>query len=71
VSTKGWVIVVPARGDVADTARALLSVATSVHDVRSQRGGREFLVAPYVADLFGKSEEQPKRPRTRRSKEGA
>lgn len=68
---EGWHLVIPDRDRVAQTARELLSLAQSPADVRSQRGGREFLVAPYIADAYNMpTTSATKRPR-RRSKEGA
>jgi len=63
-----WTTVIPAPGEVADTARALLDVATDPAHVRTVKGGQEFLVAPYVAEALN----PPKRPRKpRASKEDA
>jgi hypothetical protein len=56
-----WVNVIPAKGEVKETARALLDIATDPGHVLTARGGSEFLVAPYVADAYN----TPKRPRKR------
>ncbi len=61
----GWQIVVVPRERLAQTARDLLEAADDPADVRTQRGGREFLVRDYVADRISK----PKRARARRTKE--
>lgn len=59
--------VVPAREAVKETARALLALACSPHDVRTAGTGSEFLVPPYLADLYAVSV-APK-PRRRIKKE--
>lgn len=48
----GWVTIVPAPGETAGTARALLALAGDPRDVVSQRGGTEFLVPPEIADVY-------------------
>lgn len=58
-----WVTIIPAAGDVKSTAQALLGFARDPHDVRTRGTGTEFLVAPYVADLYNA-------PRRRRTKKG-
>jgi hypothetical protein len=63
---KDWTTVVPAAGAVKETAQTLLSLAEHPNDVRTVRGGMEFLVAPYVAERYT-APEQPRR--TRRKKE--
>lgn len=60
-----WVTVVPAREDVKETARALLALARSPHDVRTVGTGHEFRVPPYLADLYN----APPKPRRRMKKE--
>lgn len=62
---EGWALIVPENPDaIADTARALLKAADSPTDVRTQRGGREFLVPSEVADRFSKT--QTRRGRTKK-----
>lgn len=49
---KDWVTVAPgADQTVSEVARALLALADPA-DVRTQRGGREFLVPPEVAEAY-------------------
>lgn len=62
-----WVAVVPAREAVKETARALLALAHSPHDVRTTGTGNEFRIPPYLADLYNASV-APK-PRRRIKKE--
>lgn len=62
----GWQIIVPPRERLTDTARELLTLADNPADVRTQRGGREFLVRDYVADRLNKPRQ---RARARRKKE--
>ena len=57
-----WVTVIPERGAIADTARALIALARSPYDVRTARGGREFRVPPYLADAYNKPAPAPKAP---------
>ena len=64
---KDWAVVVPARGEVRETAQALLALADSPADVRTDGNGTEFLVPPYLADRFNESL-RPK-PRRRAKKE--
>lgn len=64
---KGWTVVVPAPGEVRETAQALLALANSPADVRTDGNGTEFLVPPYLADKFNESL-RPK-PRRRAKKE--
>lgn len=59
-----WTTVVPAPGDVAEVARALLALARSPHDVRTTAGGTEFRVPVYLADLYT----APAAPKRRRAK---
>lgn len=63
----GWPTVIPGPGKARETARELLALADDPADVVSQKGGAEFLVAPYIHDrLFPAA---PKRVR-RTKKEG-
>lgn len=48
----GWVTIVPAPGEITETARALLALAGDPRDVVSQRGGTEFLVPPEIGDVY-------------------
>ncbi|MEU7074730.1 hypothetical protein AB0B30_32515 [Streptomyces narbonensis] len=64
---KDWTVVVPAPGEVRETAQALLALADSPTDVRTDGNGTEFLVPPYLADKFNESL-RPK-PRRRAKKE--
>jgi hypothetical protein len=53
MSVREWVVVIPAASEnLKDVARELLGHADDPRDVRTQRGGTEFLVAPYVADRY-------------------
>lgn len=65
---KDWTVVVPARADVKDTARALLTLADSPADVRTDGTGNEFLVPPYLADRYNESL-RPKRRRAKKDEE--
>lgn len=62
-----WVTVIPPRGQVKETARALLAVADHPGLVRTLGTGDEFLVHPDVADRFS----TPKPRRARAKKEGS
>jgi len=64
-----WVTVLPGEAGVQKTAIALLAVADDPADVRTQRGGSEFLVAPYVADRYTNATAPSPRPRRRAKKE--
>ena len=64
---KDWAVVVPAAGEVKATAVALLALADSPADVRTDGNGSEFLVPPYLADRYNEST-RPK-PRRRAKKE--
>ena len=64
---KDWAVVVPAPGQVKETAIVLLALAVSPADVRTGGNGSEFLVPPYLADRFNEST-RPK-PRRRAKKE--
>lgn len=63
-----WTIIIPAPGQVAETARTLLALARVPEDVATQRGGNEFRVPPYLAELFSNPTPAPKRRRN--TKEG-
>lgn len=64
----GWISVVPGSGEVRDTAVLLLALADDPADVRTVRGGSEFLVAPYVAERFTQPEPAPAPSRRTRKK---
>jgi len=61
-----WITVVPAQGQVKETARALLDLAHSPDDVRTIRNGSEFTVPPYLAELYNPTTAPT--PKRRRSK---
>jgi hypothetical protein len=63
-----WVAVIPAKGEIKAVATALLSLARSPHDVRTDGNGSEFRVPPYLAELYSAPEQTPA-PRRRRKKE--
>ena len=65
-----WQPIVPGAGEAQEVARLLLALADDPAHVRTQRGGSEFLVPPYLAERFTQPEpEKPKRqPRARRTK---
>lgn len=63
-----WVTVIPDRDRVKETARALLDLAVSPHDVRTTGTGSEFRIPPYLADLYNAPAPEPK-PRRRIKKE--
>lgn len=68
--TKDWQVIVPGAGEVQAVAVLLLSLADDPAHVRTQRGGGEFLVPPYLADRFTQPDppKTTKRPRARRTK---
>lgn len=59
-----WIVVIPGPDEVQATARALLALASDPSHVRTQNAGNEFLVPPYLADLYS----APPAPRRRRPK---
>ncbi|MEW2127105.1 hypothetical protein AB0891_25635 [Streptomyces sp. NPDC007259] len=69
--TRDWQPIVPGAGEAQEVARLLLALADDPAHVRTQRGGSEFLVPPYLAARFTEPEPEPKpkttRPRARRS----
>lgn len=65
-----WVSVVPARDAVKETARALLALAHSPHDVRTAATGNEFRIPPYLADLYNASVAPKPRRRIKKEEEG-
>lgn len=66
---KGWVAVIPGKGQAAEVARVLLGLADDPTHVRTDGNGSEFLVAPYVADRYNTASEPERRPRRRAKKE--
>jgi hypothetical protein len=73
MSVSDWQPIVPGAGEAQEVARLLLSLADDPADVRTQRGGSEFLVPPYLAARFTEPEADPKpkpkrQPRARRTK---
>lgn len=65
--TDDWVTVIPARDEVKKTAQLLILLARSPFDVRTARGGNEFRIPPYLADLYH-AEATPAPRRSRRAK---
>lgn len=65
---ENWVTVIPAPGQVAAVARALLDLAPDPADVRTQSNGNEFLIPQDLADAYH-ALTKPK-PTRRRTKEG-
>jgi len=65
-----WTVIVPEPGRVAEVARGLLALATDSSHVMSQRGGNEFRVPPYLADLYSTPPAPPKKRVVRTKKEG-
>lgn len=61
-----WVSVLPDLGSAAETATLLLGLADTPADVRTVRGGAEFLVAPYVGDRYTKALAPKPRRRTKK-----
>jgi hypothetical protein len=66
---KDWTVVVPAASDVKETARALLALADSPGDVRTDGNGSEFLVPPYLADRYTESLRPKPRRRAKKDEE--
>lgn len=65
--TEGWVIVIPAPGELASTARALLELAGDPQWVRTIGNGTEFMVHPDVASAYARKSPEPK-PSKRRGR---
>lgn len=64
-----WVPIIPGASDsLRDIAVLLLALADRPEDVRTARGGSEFLVAPYVAERFTQPAEPEPSPRRRSRK---
>jgi hypothetical protein len=49
---KDWVSVIPASGELKETARELLTLAGDPSLVRTDGNGTEFLVPAWVADAY-------------------
>jgi hypothetical protein len=47
-----WIPVIPAKGKIKETVRALLDLAPDPRDVRSVGNGDEFLVPPELAAAY-------------------
>lgn len=71
---KDWTLISPDAEYVKETASTLLALARSPQDVRTARGGTEFWVPPYLADLYLSPTPAPEpaapKPRRRTKKEG-
>lgn len=61
----GWVHIMPSREEIAETASALLALARTPLDVRTDGNGNEFVVPQYLADLYT-APAAPKRRRTKK-----
>lgn len=66
---KDWAVVVPAAGEVKATAAALLALADSPADVRTDGNGSEFVVPPYLADRYHESLRPKPRRRAKKDEE--
>lgn len=55
----------PSREEIAETASALLALARTPLDVRTDGNGNEFVVPQYLADLYT-APAAPKRRRTKK-----
>ena len=60
-----WVAVVPAKGQEERVARELLALAQHPGHVRTQGNGLDFIVPPYLAELYI-TPPAPKRRRTKK-----
>jgi hypothetical protein len=59
---EGWALITPdTASETSPVARLLLKLAETPADVRTQRGGREFLVPEALADRYRKSLNRPRR----------
>ena len=71
---KDWTLISPDAEYVKETASTLLALARSPQDVRTARGGTEFWVPPYLAELYLGPTPTPEpaapKPRRRTKKEG-
>jgi hypothetical protein len=66
---KDWATVVPPAAEVKATAQALLALADSPADVRTDGNGTEFLVPPYLADRYNESLRPKPRRRAKKDEE--
>lgn len=64
-----WVAVVPVRGEEARVAAELLALAQHPGHVRTQGNGLDFIVPPYLAELYTKPPAPPA-PKRRRINKG-
>jgi hypothetical protein len=69
MSVKDWTVVVPPTGDVKAVAQALLALANSPADVRTDGNGAEFLIPPYLADRYNESLRPKPRRRAKKDEE--
>lgn len=59
---EGWALLAPdTPSETPSVARLLLKLADSPADVRTQRGGREFLIPEALADRYRKTLNRPRR----------
>ena len=63
---KDWTLISPAPEYVKETASTLLALAESPRDVRTARGGTEFLIPPYLAEIYLRPTPEPAAPKPRR-----
>lgn len=63
------VLIVPEKGATATVARALLALARTPADVRTDSNGTEFRVPQYLADLYNAPAVEAPKPRRRTKKE--
>lgn len=61
----GWITVEPGLAGPAETAKVLLALAEDPTHVRTGGNGSEFLVPPYLAELYT----NPPKPRRRTKKD--
>ena len=70
-----WLPVLPGKGQIKETAAALLAIAGDPKLVRTESNGTEFLVPAWVAERFTAPDTPPepvkRRPRARKSEENA
>ena len=66
---KDWTVVVPPAAEVKATAQALLALADSPADVRTDGTGNEFMVPPYLADRYNESLRPKPRRRAKKDEE--
>lgn len=61
----GWITVIPGIEGAPETARVLIALAEDPTHVRTGGNGSEFLVPPYLAELYT----TPPKPRRRSKKD--